>query len=176
MSTEKNIDLLRRDECQPMETAQMESAKAQIRPRNRANVNIVPYEIYDEDEHIVGEWRETISGVKKKKPVYEKRLHGQAPNNSSRNTYPHGIQNVEYIWVHNYWFAWSSQDFFESSGGCYPTPVVGSANSMNAHVFVIDGVTPSNIGIWANENHSNCSWTAFVRYTKTTDEWEEVDE
>ena len=71
-----NIDLLRRNECQPLTQEQIEDIKSQFHPADTANVNIVPYHIYDTDEHVVGEWRQTVDGVKKKKPVYERTITG----------------------------------------------------------------------------------------------------
>ena len=72
--SEINIDLLRKDECEPLTAEQMNDIKSQFHPSNTANVNIVPYHIYDEDgeEIVVGEVRKTIDGVKKKKPLYSK--------------------------------------------------------------------------------------------------------
>lgn len=155
-----DVDFLRRDECQPMTTAQMESAKAQIRPRNRANVNIVPYHIYDEDEHTVGEWRETINGVKKKKPVYEKTFHDLPYINVS-------VSNVERV------LNWNAVRKYES-GSIYHVNMDGTqkANYMlgqfSNNTFVLKEL--------ASAYNAGNVITATIRYTKTTDEWEEVDE
>ena len=70
----KRMNLLRKDECEPLTNEQMNDIKSQFHPSNTANVNIVPYEIYDEDgeEIVIGEVRKTIDGVKKCKPLYRK--------------------------------------------------------------------------------------------------------
>lgn len=69
---------------QPLTNEQMTDIKSQFHPSNTANVNIVPYEIYDEDgvEQVVGEVRKTIDGVKKKKPLYRVIVKGTTPSTS----------------------------------------------------------------------------------------------
>ena len=158
MST-MTIDALRRDECQPMTTAQMESAKAQIRPRNRANVNIVPYHIYDEDEHTVGEWRETISGVKKKKPVYEMTItlsEMSLASESWKTVYNNSNLNVNRIIMHS---------LTGANGTNYSSAVYVKYSSPNVQVYSIAGSLSLAGGGYL-----------IIRYIKTTDEWEEANE
>lgn len=51
----KRINLLRKDECQPLTNEQMTDIKSQFHPSNTANVNIVPYHIYSTTERKIGE-------------------------------------------------------------------------------------------------------------------------
>jgi len=73
--SEINIDLLRKDECEPLTTEQMNDIKSQFHPSNTANVNMVPYHKYSTTEQRVGEW---IDG----KPLYEKCFQITIPNTS----------------------------------------------------------------------------------------------
>ena len=120
------------------------------------------YHRYSTTEQIVGEW---IDG----KPVYEKILHGAGPSTASQTTYPHNIADVEGIWVENSWWTWSTQNYFGTNGETAPLPVPGAANNINANCAVIKAIDKTNVTMWVNENRSNSSWTAIVRYTKTTD-------
>ena len=157
---EKTEDLLWKDECQPLTQEQMTEIKSQFHPSNTANVNIVPYHIYDEDEHIVGEWRETIDGVKKKKSVYQKTIK----------------------------MTFNTTNMYQFSSDCIVTKIVGtmiwnnntSSLSLNAAFSASDmvGITiNSNIvkGISTNPSaYLGMTIYGTFEYIKSTDEWQPV--
>jgi len=53
---QKRKSLLYAEECKPLTQTQVEDIKAQFNPLNTANVNIIPYHIYDGTERVVGTW------------------------------------------------------------------------------------------------------------------------
>lgn len=160
-----DIDLLRKDECQPLTTEQMNDIKSQFHPSNTANVNIVPYHIYDEDgeEIKVGEVRKTIDGVKKCKPVYEKVVDfGTCPNNTIK-TVAHNISNVE-EWV-------KVRCTFNDTTGRGFEVIISNGNVANN---VITNVSSTICSVDSKMNITAFTAKFTLRYTKTTDEWQPV--
>ena len=157
--SEIDINLLRKDECQPLTNEQMNDIKSQFHPSNTANVNITPYHIYDTDEHVVGEWRETISGVKKKKPVYEKKISGTTP---SVETTALGI-NISNI------------DVLCELGGYAGYPLSIPLMYTDENNFFKGYKTSTGLEIWCKGTAVfSKPYNIIVRYTKTTDSWEVV--
>lgn len=164
---ETTKDVLWKDECQPLTTEQMADIKSQFHPSNTANVNIVPYHIYDEDEHIVGEWRETIDGVKKKKPVYEKTIFANDISASSIVTIDSTltVSNCSIVDIYG--------TFYSPENNAYmPLPQVSRAGANYQ-----TGISISSAGVSLNVGTSEPlkqQIKVIIRYTKTTDTWEEV--
>ena len=169
-----DIDLAVKDELpQTFTTQDVEDIKSAI-DVPRANVYVKPYEIYDEDgvEQVVGEVRKTIDGVKKKKPLYRKRLDTSFTSSSYSNiaaSLDFSTFNIERI-----------------------RSIDGMVYSLSYHQeFAIEHISPSpnlsdrvtviytedsklltiNAGGWGP-----CDAFVIIEYTKTTDEWQEVVE
>ena len=137
----------------------IEEIKSQFHPSNTANVNIVPYEIYDEDgeEIKVGEVRKTINGVKKKKPIYRSFMSittlipketTNFPNQSILNNL-----NIEHIREVN---------------------VVAYKSNRDAYAIVIFTIES---GVWkwrGMESFGEGIVDITLEYTKTSDEWQPV--
>ena len=171
--SDKQVDLLRRDECQPLTTEQMADIKSQFHPSDTANVNIVPYHIYDEDgeEIRVGEVRKTIDGVKKSKPVYEVTINATSP--SSINS-----------WTNYSSILPSGADIREIKGYCDESGSVraylemgatGSAEN-KAKWFVYNyTVSNNNFIIWISiDSLKNQPMSITLQYTKDSDTWQPV--
>lgn len=159
--SEINIDLLRKDECQPLTNEQVESIKSQFHPSNTANVNIVPYEIYDEDgeEIVVGEVRKTIDGVKKCKPLYRKIVYHST--GTTLNTY----------------YTICSISDLETLKATIPLYEEYSADNQVVAWFQLYYWRANNniqIAISSDSGMLNKMMYTEVRYTKTTDEWQPV--
>lgn len=139
---------------QPLTNEQMTDIKSQFHPSNTANVNIVPYEIYDEDEHIVGEWREVVDGVKKRKPVYEKRFNelsfGTATN----------------VWT-------NSGATIQDVSLLTSAKTIRTSNNTISYIFTFRSLN-NNIQYFTFDEWSVPFDVLIVRYTKTTDEWQPV--
>ena len=161
-------NLLWEDECQPLTNDQMNDIKSQFHPSNTANVNIVPYHIYDEDEHVVGEWRETINGVKKCKPLYEKTIINAVTVPSANNTVAYEMGS-DYI-IRDY-------DGYAKDSNGNPTYLLKfSGNNAPLNIYLN---TPTTGGIHFLVGSGNADWIGrkvdiTLRYTKTTDTWENV--
>lgn len=160
---QKSIDLARRDEIpQEYDNEQVEDIKQAINTP-RANVNIVPYHIYDTDEHTVGEWRETIDGVKKKKPVYEKtvNIYSSITSGMILNTIS-SLEDVKLV-----------QGVFRASNGLERS-IGYNDGSQYMHVYRdSNDIKTVFTGVFASSQPiTKISIT--IQYTKTTDEWEEV--
>lgn len=160
-------NLLWEDECEPLTNEQMAEIKSQFHPSNTANVNIVPYHIYDADEHIVGEWRETIDGVKKCKPVYEKTIFA---NNISAS----GIFTI---------------DSTLTTSNCSIVDIYGTFYSPENNVYMLlpqvsrtganyqTGITISSTGVSlavGTGEPLKQQIKVIICYTKTSDEWQPV--
>jgi len=162
-------NLLREDECQPLTTEQMNDIKSQFHPSNTANVNIVPYEIYDEDgeEIVVGEVRKTIDGVKKKKPVYEKIIEYDNINMSGKDSYTvidnalltTKLQNLDKI--------------IESDTTVIVRSVNNSETSNEYYINREDG-TYSVKQFWTSQGNLYYDIRLIIFYTKTTDTWQPI--
>ena len=154
-----DIDLLRRDECpQQFTSEQVTTIKNAVKGR-RGNVNITPYHIYDYDEHQVGEWRETIDGVKKCKPVYEKNVATTSPSGSSWQTL-YTETDTEIVKIENC--------FITISGKKHYIPYANSANL---------GIQGDSVYIYIADNEFKSKPAEFiVQYIKDSDEWEVVVE
>jgi len=152
-----DVDLLRKDECQPLTNEQMEEIKSQFHPSGTANVNIVPYEIYDEDgvEQVVGEVRKTIDGVKKKKSVYRKIF---VKNNTS--AFDPSISNLDEIDVQGI--------VKETTGNMFHAPYANGTFTFAVYYQHSNGTIVTT----ASGNFLSIKY--ILKYTKTTDEWEEV--
>jgi hypothetical protein len=121
----------------------------------RANVYVKPYHIYDEDEHIVGEWRQTIDGVKKKKPVYERTVTGLS---------------IKLNWNAQY-------ATFASTNILIPSV----DKILSAIAILADGESPIVVRQTSNTWElcgidDNTIKGLVIRYTKTSDSWQEVIE
>jgi hypothetical protein len=170
MKIEEKINLATQDEIpDEFTSAEMTEIKNAISTET-ANVNIKPYEIYDEDERVVGEWRKTIDGVKKKKPVYEKVIvlnQAQIPN-SSLVTINHTIPLDKPISVIGMLYS-------NSSNGGTPLPRVQD-NEISQLIAIDFNETNFYIkGRGADFTYTFDGGHIIARYTKTTDEWEVVE-
>ena len=138
--------------------ADIEEIKAEFHPSNTANVNIVPYEIYDEDgeEIVVGEVRKTIDGVKKRKPVYKKTMINVAVNTTI-------LTNVEDMlhWYYLRLYSSATSTDYVIADGSYETNWVVVKNN-NGTVSI-----PSASGSYS----AGAIKVVVVKYTKTSDEW-----
>lgn len=155
---------------QPLTTEQMADIKSQFHPSNTANVNIVPYEIYDEDgeEQVVGEVRKTIDGVKKKKPVYKNFiLIPSLPSSAGSQTYTSDITNADDI-ICFYGCTQQEGDVF------YPLNIC--RNNTEDQIGCRASIENNTIKITyiVGYTRANCAGKIFVEYTKNTDTWEEV--
>ena len=158
-----DIDLLRRDECPQQFTSEQVTAIKNAVKGRRGNVNITPYHIYDYDEHKVGEWRETIDGVKKCKPVYERTVY-DVTLASKGNTTVYSFDNAivdKLIKINISTSTFNSNNRNE----CGLSDMFEARCSNNQNIVVENIVT----GVWGG-----C--TVVFQYTKTTDEWEVVVE
>lgn len=169
MAFKMTKDVLWKDECQPLTTEQMNGIKSQFHPSNTANVNIVPYHIYDTDEHIVGEWRETINGVKKKKPVYERTINtttSTATTNDKEVSIGDGVSVDKYIEI---------KGVFEQiiSSDKYTYPYFMTDNSLEGYVKIYARNNSVVIRV-TQQAWLNTPISITVRFTKTTDEWQPV--
>lgn len=149
---------------QPLTNEQMTDIKSQFHPSNTANVNIVPYEIYDEDEHIVGEWREVVDGVKKRKPVYEMEITGTSP--SSASWIDTDLLNVERVLLLN-GICISGTQYVSIPNG-HP-----STESRYAVYLTFDKST-NKIYFGVGSDFLSKPFSITIQYTKTTDEWQPV--
>lgn len=162
---EKTEDLLWAEQCQPATTAQMNEIKSQFHPSNTANVNIVPYEIYDEDgtEIVVGEVRKTIDGVKKRKPVHEKtvNIYSSITSGMILNTIS-SLEDVKLV-----------QGVFRASNGIERN-IGYNDGSQYMHVYrESNDIKTVFTGVFASSQPiTKISIT--IQYTKTTDEWTPV--
>lgn len=112
---------------------------------------ILDAQIYSTEEKQVGVWTD-------KKPLYEITVPlGALPNNAIK-TVPHGIANVDMIFV--------SDSFFQTGAGA--SSYLNFTNDSTAGQIEIL-VDKTNIEIWAGSNRSSWNGYATVRYTKTTD-------
>jgi hypothetical protein len=154
---------------QPYTDEQMTDIKSQFHPSNTANVNIVPYHIYDEDEHVVGEWRETINGVKKKKTVYERTINtttSATTGNDKEISIGDGVSVDKYIEI---------KGLFEQTV---------APNKYTYPFFMTDNSLTGYVKIYANNNNivirvTQQAWlnmpiSITAQYTKTSDEWQPV--
>ena len=106
---------------------------------------------YSENEQVIGTW---ING----KPLYECTLTlGALPNNAIK-TVPHGIANVDLIFV--------SDSFFQTGAGA--SSYLNFTNDTTAGQIEIL-VNKTNVEIWAGTDRTSWNGYATVRYTKTTD-------
>ena len=116
--------------------------------------------IYSPEEQVVGEWREYVSGVLKKKPVYEKYV-SLTISTSGWNSFLHGIQDID-------------------------NPVNINAyirNTVSHNIYTIGATTSDDVmmGYFSRTEVSinargfnDGSIIAVIQYTKTTDEWEVI--
>lgn len=175
-----DIDLLRKDECQPLTQEQIEEIKAQTVTRPKANVNIVPYHIYSPTERVVGEWQEEISGVLKKKPVYEKRITTTTPNKDT-DKYEALDVSIDTVIDYNAMF----HNVYNGTAGAGQWMKCGSltAGGFSSIAMLIVDVYPNDVtsgtpnAVFIRHNVSGWggkSVNITVQYTKTTDEWQPV--
>lgn len=167
--SEINIDLLRKDECEPYTNEQMANIKSQFHPSNTANVNIVPYHIYDEDgvEQVVGEVRKTIDGVKKKKPLYRKCATATIVADGFSDAI---ISNVDYMYCEGITIFTSGTDDYWSNG-VYSTYNLVEEGTRYGCVNKKDN---GDVRLYNVSRSSSATITAIIRYTKTTDTWQPV--
>lgn len=161
------VKLARKDEIpQEFTSEQMANIKANM-PTQTANVNIVPYEIYDYDEVVIGEWRELVDGVKKKKPLYRKVL--------SSNTAVVNNTNVDLSDL--------SFDFIQmiggttiSSNGTYTPIQYGEDANYWFGIYFFKSNQTMNMqgGSSYLSLRANAGYRITIEYTKTTDEWQTV--
>lgn len=161
-----DLELARKDELpQDLTPSQMENIKSQFHPSSTANVKIIPYHIYDEDEHIVGEWRQMVDGIKKKKPVYERTMTYDVSSTHSDNytiNYDTPISGFEkLVAVNGIVYRGSENGYIE----------INSYES-SGYYFLVKGISGSSFTI-KNQGYSGVL-DITIRYTKTSDTWEEV--
>jgi len=166
--SEIDIDLLRKDECQPLTTEQMDDIKSQFHPSNMANVNIVPYEIYSPNEHVVGEWQEMVDGVLKKKPLYEKTIVDAVTLPSMNNVVVYELGSG-YI-IRDY-------DGYAKDSNGNPTYLLKfSGNNAPLNIYLN---TPNIGSINFSIGTGDADWIGrkvdiTLFYTKTTDTWQPI--
>lgn len=164
-------NLLWEDKCQPLTTEQMNDIKSQFHPSNTANVNIVPYEIYDEDgvEQVVGEVRKTIDGVKKRKPLYRITAVGKSPSTAGSEspiiTYlsSNVVENItrqDVILLSNTEYILAGWQYGSSAYAV-----------TNVYARINGNQVLMSVGVSA---YCNCDVFATIEFTKTTDEWQPV--
>ena len=174
----RDIDLLRRDECKPLTTEQMADIKSQFHPSSTANVNIVPYEIYDEDgeEQIAGEVRKTIDGVKKKKPVYRKYFSFKSSTSTGTWQRKSIGASVDVAIKQNFYI------IRKNNYSAYAANGAAAVGDLSVKVAVVIGNEHSDnaqekntISIISNNSEFlGATIYGTLEYTKTTDSWEEV--
>ena len=131
------------------------------RPTNTSVLWCIKYEptyfmkvtghIYSYEERLVGTW---VDG----KPLYEKTVDfGNLPNAATKEV-PHGIENVDVIWVH---------DGYAQSGDLFDTLVHTDARAVTYSWQTLASKT--SIRITTGTNRSSIKATVTLRYTKTTD-------
>lgn len=119
--------------------------------------------IYSPDEQVIGEWREYVDGVLKKKPLYEKVFTGTFTGTSST---PVAIQTLPYYtnFIYGYGGAISTTS---ATGWCSVT--ISTVNPNTEY---------GDITLRAKQNYSSSSisnkYVVVIVYTKTTDEWEVI--
>lgn len=162
-------DVLWKDECQPLEKEQMEAIKSQFHPSNTANVNVVPYEIYDEDgvEQVVGEVRKTIDGVKKRKPLYRKCVTVTIVADDFSDAI---ISNVDYMYCEGITIFTSRTDDYWSNGVYSTYNLVGEGTRYGC----VNKKDNGDVRLYNVSRSSSATITAIICYTKTTDEWTPV--
>ena len=107
-------------------------------------------QIYDYEERCIGRW---IDG----KPLYEKTVDfGSLPNATTKEV-PHGIEDVDTIWVHD-------GMYFTPYGRTYPTGLCASPSN-----YWYTAVEPDAVLIVSSADQSDITGLVIVRYTKTTD-------
>lgn len=146
----------------------IEEIKAEFHPTNTANVNIVPYEIYDEDgaEIVVGEVRKTIDGVKKKKPVYEKQMTLKFPSNITDRTYKYVEYDISELNIERYIYSHG----VSSNNVDVPNAWDFGEGMLFTRLYCsTDGTILSLQTNRASLSALDCKVT--IRYTKTTDQW-----
>lgn len=161
-----DLDMARRDEIpQQFTSEQVTTIKNAVKGR-RGNVNITPYHIYDNDEHKVGEWRETIDGVKKCKPVYERTITGVSPSSTAWiNT---NLSNVEKVSNIN--------GILAESNTQYTSIPTGHPVATTYECYLSFDTTTNKIYFGGGSKYLNRKYIITIQYTKTTDSWEVVVE
>ena len=165
-----DIDLALKDELpQTFTTQDVEDIKSAI-DVPRANVNIVPYEVYDYDEVKVGEWRELVDGVKKKKPLYRKVIENVNITLYQNRGWQH-IGDTSALNIEKIFF---TGIIITSEHNQIPIVYYDGTGS---YVTVTYGVSTNNFHIvtggWGN---LSASINIIFEYTKTSDSWQEVVE
>ncbi len=131
------------------------------RPTNTSILYCIKYEptyfmkmaghVYSYEERLVGTW---VDG----KPLYEKTVDfGTLPNNASKEV-PHGIENVDVIWVH---------DGYTRSGDFFDTLVHTDTRSLGYCWRIFANKT--SIQMVTGADRRSVKATVVLRYTKTTD-------
>lgn len=136
----------------------MDEIKAQFHPVRIGNVT--PMQIYSPVEHQVGWWQEEIDGVLKQKPVYEKTIFNITPTISEQIVATNIDRHIGYSFKRNY-----------ANNNNYFIFYDGIADTNNICFRMIDNSLSIEV---ASSKYNAGSGTLVVRYTKTTDEWEEV--
>lgn len=134
------------------------------RPTNTSVLYCIKYEptyfmkmadhIYSYEERLVGTW---VDG----KPLYEKTVDfGTLPNATSKEV-PHGIENVDVIWVHDGYVLNSTNN------ECYTINCPNPNNNSFSCLMFANG---NNIRAQTVVDYSQMTAVAILRYTKTTDQ------
>ena len=134
------------------------------RPTNTSVLYCIKYEptyfmkmadhIYSYEERLVGTW---VDG----KPLYEKTVNFGALPNATTKEVPHGIENVDVIWVHDGYVK------NESANWCYPLILSSPYNI--AHDWSI-GIATNKIIAYTGVDQTSSAAMVTLRYTKTTDQ------
>lgn len=129
-----------------------------VRPTNTSVLFCIKYQInvghtYSYEERRVGTW---VDG----KPLYEKTIDcGSAPNTTTKKI-PHGIDNVDTIWVLTAYAISTTGEYFT-----YPLNI----SSGSVTNFLTTSVNLENVQIQSGNNASHYRVMIILRYTKTTD-------
>lgn len=142
-------------------TVSVGRTKVTYRPTNTSVLYCIKYEptyfmtgwdIYSYEERRVGTW---VDG----RPLYEKTVDFGALPNATTKKVPHGIENVDVIWVHDgYTYLPENNGYYSLN---FPSDVLKQV--FNSYV---DDV---NVSIFTGMNRTNITAMITLRYTKTTD-------
>lgn len=132
------------------------------RPTNTSILYCIKYEptyfmkvtghVYSYEERLVGTW---VDG----KPLYEKTVDfGNLPNATSKEV-PHGIENVDLIWIHDGYVSNNNTRQYE----------LNTANTSDVRFGWVCSVEKEKIFFVTGISRTGFTATITLRYTKTTD-------
>ena len=126
------------------------------------------------DEHVVGEWRKTIDGVLKYKPIYKKTLEKLQFNATGFTEIPHNISNFDKVID-------LSGHVQRLTGYQFPLPCLHTAAEPQWGIGcngVTDTIISFNVGTGNTGQYALDPNSLYITlyYIKTTDQWQTVQE